>query len=305
MQIEARTITNRRYRLNCAPSDTVLTLKERISEEAGGLPLHRFRVILSGRCLDDDRTLDDYTNARDLSVFIVMRNGSARYPDPGSFYTYMLAGHDLPPNGAAARGLRPTFTLRFHGECPRSADHPWWEGTPRQCSSGAAMVAQLCKGKEEQCAHGLAFFVRLKEGAGPASAHMADFGDLGCEVDSAPYLAALGRSRPTFSAYSSYGAKDTWRAYTDEPPVRAELSAPSPLELRLTPSAPLSPGARYAVVLHNVGSLGPCGSCDYVVHEDKILPFWTPLADGSAPPVAAESADSGDSEGAAAYAPSG
>lgn len=73
MQIFVKTISGKTITIEIEPTDTVLTLKNKINEKEG-VSTAEMRLIWQGRQLDDDsRTLQDYNIQKEATLHLVMR----------------------------------------------------------------------------------------------------------------------------------------------------------------------------------------------------------------------------------------
>ncbi len=72
MQIFIRKITTNRFPVEVEPSDSILTVKQKIKDIEGTLPIAQ-RLIYKGMVLEEHRTLQDYNIQDEAIVHIVYR----------------------------------------------------------------------------------------------------------------------------------------------------------------------------------------------------------------------------------------
>ena len=60
MKIEVKTLQQTKFPLEVEPTDTVLSIKERIQKDHGGHAIETQKLIYSGKVLDNAKTIGDY-----------------------------------------------------------------------------------------------------------------------------------------------------------------------------------------------------------------------------------------------------
>ena len=72
MQIFVKTLTGRTMTVNIEGANTVAELKEKITEKEG-IPATQQRLVFAGKCLEDDRVLNDYNIQKESTVHLLLR----------------------------------------------------------------------------------------------------------------------------------------------------------------------------------------------------------------------------------------
>ena len=72
MQIFVKTLTGRTMTVNIEGANTVAELKEKIREHEG-IPADQQRLVFAGKCLEDDRVLNDYNIQKESTVHLLLR----------------------------------------------------------------------------------------------------------------------------------------------------------------------------------------------------------------------------------------
>lgn len=72
MQLLVKTLAGKTITVDVEKSDTVETLKQRISEKEG-IPVDQQRLIYSGKQVDSERTLEDYGVEAGATMHLVLR----------------------------------------------------------------------------------------------------------------------------------------------------------------------------------------------------------------------------------------
>ena len=69
---EIKTLDGRRFDVELCATDTVQTVKHKISQKGGGCPCTQ-RIIFAGKELEDGRTMGDYNIQQETSVHLLAR----------------------------------------------------------------------------------------------------------------------------------------------------------------------------------------------------------------------------------------
>ena len=105
MQIYVKTLTGKIITIDCEPSDTIESIKIKISEKEGYSPEEQ-RLILEGKLLLDHNTLADYNIKSESPLYLV---GDAH----GTFFKVIFKGVEYKTPGCCPGCVNGKFLKEF------------------------------------------------------------------------------------------------------------------------------------------------------------------------------------------------
>jgi len=73
MRLVIKTLTGKTITLDVAPEETIMNVKQKISQKEDVLPANEIRLIFRGQQLTDDNSVQDYGLTENSTVFIITR----------------------------------------------------------------------------------------------------------------------------------------------------------------------------------------------------------------------------------------